>query len=55
MIKFNHPSFLVRISALILIIATKIPIKVNAIVIIIKGLNMLGSIEGVESLLMLAG
>ena len=47
--------FLAKISALIRIIAINIPIHVKEIVIIIRGRIILGSIDGEESLLMLAG
>ena len=48
-------TFLLIISPLILIMAIVKPIKINASVIINSGFSILGSIEGDESLLMLAG
>jgi hypothetical protein len=51
----NYLCFLWYISVLIRMMAIVNPIKVKAIVIRIRGLSILGSIEGEESLLMLAG
>ena len=55
MVSTNYLSFLSRISAFILIIAIVNPIEANAKVIIISGISILGSIEGDENLLILAG
>ena len=53
--KIIYFTFLLIISPLILMMAIVKPIKINASVIINSGFSILGSIEGDESLLMLAG